>query len=123
MKKFLFIFASVFAASLAQSQPASNDGRMYWKSVSCRGVKADLMVNHRTVAQPTLFLNSKAIKLENGLDYSGPVCVNYQGEYKVGITASMGMGNAGAWYTIYDLDTFKPTEISYSVANKIGFFK
>ena len=79
------------------------------------------MVNHRTVAQPTLFLNSKAFKLEDGPDYSGPFCVSYQGERKVGYSATM--GNAAAVYILVDLVTFRRAEISGALASKLGFFK
>lgn len=98
---------------------SSNGGAMYWHSVKCGGVTADLMVNHRTVAQPTLFLNQTPIKLEDGPDYSGPVCVTYRGEKKIGYVESM--GNAYSSYYLVDIDTFKRLEINYQTARKIGF--
>lgn len=97
----------------------SNGGEVYWESVSCGGVKADLIINHRTVAQPTLFLNGKAIKLKDGPDYGGPKCVTFKGEKKIGFVESM--GNAYEIYRIVDLDTFKVSKITYQQASKIGF--
>jgi hypothetical protein len=92
---------------------------MYWKSIKCGPIKADLMINHRTVSQPTLYMNSIAIKLEDGPDYSGPICVKFRGELKVGFSESM--GNAYESYYIVDIDTFKRKEISRQQAVKIGF--
>ena len=117
----LIIFVTISIPSICLAQFSSNAGQMYWKSIKCGGVTADIMVNHRTVAQPTLFLNSRAYKLEDGPDYSGPFCVNHQGEKKIGYAATM--GNAAAVYTLVDLDTFKRTEISAALASKLGFFK
>lgn len=115
------LIAAISIPSICMSQFSSNAGQMYWQSIKCGGVTADLMVNHRTVAQPTLFLNKKAFKLEDGPDYSGPICVSYRGEKKIGYSATM--GNAAAVYTLVDLDTFKRTEISGDLASKLGFFK
>ena len=115
------LFAAILIPSICMAQFSSNDGQMYWQSIKCGGVTADLMVNHRTVAQPTLFLNNKAFKLEDGPDYSGPICVSYRGEKKIGYYATM--GNAAAAYTLVDLDTFKRSEISFELASKLGFFK
>jgi len=113
----------IFLSFCVISQPTlamtSNNGETYWGTVKCGGVTANLMVNHRTIAQPTLFLNSTAIKLEDGPDYRGPVCVTYRGEKKVGYVESM--GNAYEVYYMFDLDTFKRTKIDYSTAKKIGF--
>lgn len=103
------------AITIAQS----NFGRMHWKSVKCGPVTADLMVNHRTVAQPTLFMNSTPIRLEDGPNYAGPICVTFRGEKKVGYTATV--GNAYEGYFIVDVDTFRVTEISRQQAVKIGF--
>lgn len=117
----LIIFVTISIPSIGMAQFSSNGGQMYWKSIKCGGVTADIMVNHRTVAQPTLILNSKIYKLEDGPDYSGPFCVNYQGEKKIGYAATM--GNAAAMYILVDLDTFKRTEIPGNLALKLGFFK
>lgn len=97
----------------------SNFGQMYWNSIKCGGVTADLMINHRTVAQPTLFLNQTPIKLQDGPNYSGPLCVTFRGEKKIGYVESM--GNAYESYYIIDIDTFKRTQINYQTARKIGF--
>jgi hypothetical protein len=97
----------------------SNFGKMYWNSIKCGSVTADLMINHRTVSQPTLFINSSPIKLEEGPNYSGPLCVRYRGELKVGYVESM--GNAYEAYYLVDIDTFKKQEITRQQAVKIGF--
>ena len=111
-----FLFFASLSLSFAEE---SNRGEMYWESIKCGGITADLMVNHRTVAQPTLFMNQTPILLEDGPDYSGPYCVKYQGEIKVGFAQTW--GNAAADYSIVDIDTFSIKKISYSVAHKIGF--
>jgi hypothetical protein len=119
MIKKIGILFTLLWSSTATAQAESNNGDVYWGSITCGGVKADLMINHRTVAQPTLFLNGKAILLKDGPDYSGPKCVTFRGEKKVGFVESM--GNAYEIYRIVDLDTFKVREITYQQAIKIGF--
>ncbi|MCX2499449.1 hypothetical protein [Plesiomonas shigelloides] len=119
MIKKIAILSAVLCFFSTTVQAESNGGKVYWESVTCGGVKADLMINHRTVAQPTLFLNGKDIKLKDGPDYSGPICVTFRGEEKVGFVESM--GNAYEIYRIVDLDTFKVSEITYQQASKIGF--
>lgn len=119
MIKKIAISSVVICFFSAMVQAESNGGWLYWESVTCAGIKADLMINHRTVAQPTLILNGKAIKLEDGPDYSGPKCVTFRGEKKIGFVESM--GNAYEIYRIVDLDTFKVREITYQQASKIGF--
>ena len=119
MIKKIAILSAVLCLFSATVQAESNNGEVYWESVTCGGIKADLMINHRTVAQPTLFLNGKAIKLKDGPDYSGPKCVTFRGEKKIGFVESM--GNAYEIYKIVDLDTFKVREITYQQASKIGF--
>lgn len=119
MKIFFYIFAAVFSAASTNSMAQSNFGNMYWKSIKCGPIKAELMINHRTVGQPTLFMNSTAIKLEDGPDYSGPICVKFRGELKVGFSESM--GNAYESYYIVDIDTFKKKKINRQEAVKIGF--
>jgi len=118
MKTTLILFGAILLTTTTV-HAESNRGEMYWKSINCGGVKADLMINHRTVSKPTLFLNGKAIVLEDGPDYSGPKCVTFRGEKKIGFVESM--GNAYETYRIVDLDTFKVKEITYQQASKIGF--
>lgn len=113
------ISLAVFLFVSATANAESNGGEIYWESVTCDGVKADLMINHHTITTPTLFLNGKAIELEDGPSYSGPKCVTFRGEQKVGFVEYM--GNSYEIYRIVDLDTFQISEITYQQASKIGF--
>ena len=119
MKKLLTLCAIASLSLSAQGQ--SNNGDSYWESITCGGVKADLMINHRTVAQPTLFLNGKAMQLEDGPTYTGPVCLTFQGNPVIGFVESM--GNAYETYRIIDIDTFQVREITYEQAEKIGWWR
>ena len=109
----------LFYALSASAQIHSNPGEMLWKQIKCGGVDVELMVNHRTVAQPTLFINRKAILLQDGPDYSGLKCVTHNGAKKIGFVESM--GNAYASYKLVDLTTRRVSEITYQQARKIGF--
>lgn len=118
------MYKTIFSAAVlcllsAIVQAQSNGGELYWNSVTCGGVKADLMINHRTVSQPTLFLDGKEVKLEDGPNYSGPKCITFRGEKKIGFVEYM--GNSYEIYRILDLDTFEVSEITYQQARKIGF--
>lgn len=115
LKRSIGLLAGLLLSAAAHAN--SNHGEVYWESVECDGVKADLMINHRTVSQPTLFMNGYEILLENGPNYSGPVCVFFRGEHKVGFVEYM--GNAYEVYRLVDLDTFEVEEISYRQAEKI----
>lgn len=115
----LLVGFSSLSHSFEDDMELSNRGEVYWESVQCGEIKADLIINHRTVSEPTLYMAETPIKLENGPNYHGPVCVTFRGEKKVGFVESM--GNAYEIYRIVDLDTFEVTEITYAQADKIGF--
>ena len=119
MKITLSVILILFISLNLKAQ--SNNGEAIWETVKCGNVTANLQMNMRTITQPTLFLNTFEIKLEEGPDYGVLVCVSYQGEKKIGFVESM--GNAYETYRIVDLDTFKMTEITYAIAEKIGFYK
>ncbi|MGB8813274.1 MAG: hypothetical protein WCC57_08815 [Paracoccaceae bacterium] len=104
------------APALAQTDP-SNMGETYWQSITCGAITANLMINHRSVSQPTLFMNDTPIPLPDGPNYAGPVCVTFRGKPYVGFTEYM--GNAYEIYRLIDLDTFAVQEITYQQAEKI----
>ena len=109
--------ALAWAPALAQT---SNDGELVHEAVECGGVTATLMVNHRTVAQPTLFMEDEPILLPDGPSYGGPVCVEWRGDAYVGFTEYM--GNSYEVYRLVDLDTFEPFEITYEQSRKIDWW-
>lgn len=113
------VLVPALTAHAAAAQESMN-GEPYWESIECGGVTANLMINHRTVAQPTLFMNDEPILLEDGPSYGGPVCVTWRGNAYVGFTEYM--GNAYEVYRLVDLDTFEPFEITYEQAEKIGWW-
>ena len=116
--------ATLLAALAVIGAPAwaqvSNDGATVFEAVECGGVTATLMVNHRTVAQPTLFMDDEPILLPDGPSYGGPVCVQWRGDPYVGFTEYM--GNSYELYRLVDLDTFETFEITYEQSQKIDWW-
>ena len=118
--KHLALITTMMACGTTAAAQSSNQGETYWESVECNGVTANLMINHRTVSQPTLFLNDHPMLLPDGPSYSGPVCVTWRGDHYVGFVEFM--GNAYEIYRLVDLDTFEPFEITHTQAEKIGWY-
>lgn len=98
----------------------SNRGETYWESVTCDGINASLIMNHRSVSVPTLFMDAYEIQLAPGPSYDGPVCLSYRGKKYVAFVE--GMGNAYEIYRIVNTNTFEIQEISAPLALELGFY-
>lgn len=125
MKTYKLLIALIAALSspsiVAEDMRTPEDS--LWSSIQCGGKKVDLMVNHRTVAQPTLFVgeNGMISKLEFSADacYSELACVNYQGRNSVHFVESS-CGNAYEIYWVVDINSLEKHELDYSTAQKAG---
>jgi len=121
------IYAALIVLFLSSTGLKAEDMRLpddlLWSTIECSGKKVDLMVNLRTVAQPTLYINKndeiKSIEFSPDACYSELSCVVYQGNKSVHFVESS-CGNAYETYWIVDIDTFKKFELDYMTAKKAG---
>ena len=94
-----------------------------WSTVECGGKKIDLMVNHRTVAQPTLMISQgdevKQITFQNDACYTELSCVNYKNKPSVHFVESS-CGNAYETYWVVDVNSYKKYELDYNAAKNAG---
>lgn len=98
-----------------------------WKSKQCGGKSVDLMVNHRTVATPSLVFadkNGRAKIISIGQDscYAGLKCVSYKGSpHIVYVEIPACGGNAvPETYVFVDVNTYKKTSMNYMQASRFG---
>jgi len=96
---------------------------LLWSTIQCGGKKVDLMVNLRTVAQPTLYINKndniKSLEFSPDACYTELSCVVYQNNKAVHFVESS-CGNAYETYWVVDMNTFEKHELEYMTAQKAG---
>ena len=121
--KFFIAIIAVMSSSLAIAEDMRTPEDSLWSSIQCGSKKVDLMVNHRTVAQPTLFINEndniQKIEFTPDVCYSELACVNYQGKTAVHFVETS-CGNAYETYWVVDINSLEKHELDYATAKKAG---
>jgi hypothetical protein len=117
--RFLLVCAAIPLGNSANAQ-MSNNGWTYLESTKCGDLTATLAVNHDMAVKPTLFIGDDPIELPNGPNYLGPFCLTWNDMQHVGFTEYL--GNAYEIYRLVDPQTLVPFEITFSEAEKIGWW-
>jgi hypothetical protein len=122
--RFAAIACGLFLAPLSAS--AMDPDELMWETAQAHGLKIDFMANHRTVAQPTLFITKQGTILHKlpfspGC-YSGLQVVTYKGAPHVMIVESPACGGNAVpeVYHLVNLKTFLHRELSYPQLKRAG---
>lgn len=121
---FFVAMVTLLSSSVTMADNMVSPEDSLWSSIQCGGKKVDLMVNHRTVAQPTLFIarndnDVKNISFQSDVCYTELQCINYQGRPAVHFVETS-CGNAYETYWVVDVNSFKKYDLDYNTAKKAG---
>lgn len=118
--KVLWLFLGLSATAQAgMLTPEDN----LWSTVQCGGREAALMVNHRSVAQPTLLIThqqqTRQLPFAKEACYTDLECVTYQGKPAVHFVESS-CGNAYEIYWLVEVESLRKHELDYQTAQQAG---